>query len=111
MAAMFETQSFRDQIKDAVIVEAASRNLTEYETAAVDFLQREAANNERTLMETEVRKIASLRRGVPEALQSARVLAKLAADYAIADRRSVLRESDIRAALASKYCQVWPFCR
>ena len=74
-------------------------------------LQGLAATNESTLMDSEVRKAASARRGIPDALNSARQLIKESATYAAAEKRTVLNLEDVEKAYRAKFCQFWPFCK
>lgn len=111
LADMFETESFKNQLTAAISAEAANNNLEHYEPGIVDYLQGLASENESTLMDSEVRKIASARRGTPAALNSAKELAKEACKYASADKRTLLKLSDIQTAYRAKFCQFWPFCK
>ena len=111
MAAMFETTDFQNLLDNAVSSEAGLRGLASYQTSIVTYLQDLASGNERFLMEDEMRKSASTRRGTGDALNSARVLVKEASAYASADRRTTLELADIEKAYRAKFCQVWPFCR
>ena len=108
---MFETQEFRNQLTEAIANEARSNQLTEYQNAVIEFLQTRAQQHETILMEAEMTKTASERRGVPTAIQSARTLVKAAAAIARADNRTLLTEADIAAAYQANFCRVWPFCR
>jgi len=108
---MFETEGFKNQLTDAVSREAGNNNLKEYEIRIIDYLQRLASENERTLMDSEVRKVASERRGIPDALNSARELVKQASTYAAAEKRTVLTQSDVEKAYQARFCRVWPFCK
>ncbi len=108
---MFETEDFKKQLDTAVSRETGSSGLKEYETQIIDRLQRLASENESSLMDSEVRKVASERRGIPDALNSARELTRAASRYALAEKRTVLKMSDIEAAYKEKFCQVWPFCK
>jgi hypothetical protein len=108
---MFETESFKKQLESAISAEAGSGGLTQYETAIIAHLQRLAADNESTLMERELRKAASERRSVLDALNNARSLAREACRYAAAEKRTVLELSDIDTAYRAKFCQFWPFCK
>ncbi len=111
MAPMFETPSFQESLTSVISNEAAASGLTQYEQSVVRFLQHLATANEPELNAIELRKVASARRGVPEALSSARELARLAATYAANDGRKVLSLSDMETAYRAKFCQVWPFCK
>jgi hypothetical protein len=108
---MFETNFFKKQLTDAIIAEAGENNLRQYEDSIVEYLQGLASQNEPDLMERELRKSASARRGIPDALKSARELTREACRYAAADKRPLLKLSDIQAAYRGKFCQVWPFCK
>jgi hypothetical protein len=108
---MFETDDFKKQLTDAISSEAGANNMQQYQLSVVDYLQNLAIVNERSLMVDEMRKSAGARRGVLEALGSARELTREASKYAALDRRTVLQESDIQAAYRAKFCQVWPFCK
>lgn len=107
---MFETEEFRKRI-DTSVSATAFINDMEYEPRIVSFLQSLAMENEGPLMERELRKSASERRGIPEALISVRELTRVASGYAVADRRKTITTGDIERALKTKFCQVWPFCR
>jgi len=108
---MFETDDFRDLLTNAVVSEAANRGLTEYRLSIITYLQTLAAQNESPLMERELRKAASDRRGIPAALDSARLLIRESAKYAAAEKRTVLHLDDVEKAYKEKFCQVWPFCK
>jgi hypothetical protein len=108
---MFETESFRDELERTVSAEAANNNMTHYQTAAINFLQEQARQNEPILMDREIRKAAGTRRGIPDALASARELVKEAAQYAAADKRTLITRADIEKAHNAKFCRVWPFCK
>jgi hypothetical protein len=108
---MFESQDFREKLLGAVKSEAAQNNMNEYQTAIIDFLRTQAVANESTLMESERTKNVAQRRGVPEALTSARQLIKTASAIAAKDKRTLLTEADVRAAHTAMYCRVWPFCK
>lgn len=108
---MFETEDFRKRIEDAVASEAGNRGLEKYETSIIGFLQGLASENERPLMLEEMRKAASVRRGIPDAVNSARELIRQASTYALAEKRAVLRQSDVEKAYWAMFCGVWPFCK
>ena len=108
---MFETEGFKDQLTEAVSREAADSGLKEYEPEIINYLQKLASENESTLMEREVRKVASERRGMPDALISVRVLARDASRSAAAEKRTILKLADVQAAYRAKFCQFWPFCK
>lgn len=109
--AMFETEDFKNQLTSTVLREAANNKIERYETGIIDFLQRQASENESTLMEREVRKLATERRGVSHALSSAKQLTMEASKYAAAEKRTLLTLSDVEAAYRAKFCQFWPFCK
>lgn len=108
---MFETNQFNEQLTNTIRLEAANNGMKEYETGIVNFLQTLAINNESILLEEELKKSATLRRGIPNALQSTKYLVETAAKFAQADKRSTLRLSDMQQAYQASYCRVWPFCR
>jgi histone H3/H4 len=108
---MFETAQFREQVEHEISTEATQAGLTQYQVAVVDYLQRLAAENEAALMETELRKARESRRGLRDAVASARVLAKAASLLASAAGRNTLQIEDIQIAYRANFCQVWPFCR
>jgi hypothetical protein len=108
---MFETENFKTQLTDAITREVGASGLAEYDARIIEYLQRQAAGNEKVLMEQEIRKVAGERRGVANALISARKLIKEASKYAAADRRTLLRMSDFQTSYAALFCQVWPFCK
>jgi hypothetical protein len=108
---MFETTEFRDSLTKIVEQEARSAGLRQYQTSVVYFLQNLATENESELVDRELRKAAGLRRGVPDALGSARELIKTASDIARAVGRDTLTLPDMQAAYRVKFCQVWPFCK
>ena len=109
--SMFETEQFRNQLTEAIASEAGANQLTEYQTAIIAFLQTRAQQNEAILLESEMTKTASERRGVPAAIQSARTLVKAASAIARANNRTLLTEADVAAAYQANFCRVWPFCR
>lgn len=108
---MFETDQFKDRLKDIISNEAATNQLKEYEVAVVEFLFSRARDNEATLMRAELTKSAALRRGMTDAIQSARVLAKAASALARSESRTVLTAGDMEKAFQAHFCRVWPFCR
>jgi len=107
---MFETRDFRARLTEAVSSEAAGSGL-EYETEIISYLQRLASENESILMEREMQKAASERRGISDALISAKILARDASRFAVAEKRTVLKLTDVEAAYRAKFCQFWPFCK
>ena len=111
IAHMFETEDFARRIRAAFSQEARRNGMDEYETAIIKYLQRLAMENEKILMEQEVKKAAGQRRGVSDAVQSVVVLAKAASEYAFSDERTTVRLDDIQSAYRAKFCQVWPFCK
>ena len=109
---MFETDEFREKLEGVMIREARRRGLSQYQPAAVIFLQSLARENEAILLEAEERKaVVWRRRGVSDALESARRLARSAADLAGTEGRDTLTWHDVKSALETQYCQFWPFCR
>ena len=108
---MFETEEFRKQIQEAFITEAANNKTDRYEPEIIEYLQRLASENERLLMEREVRKTAAQRRGIRDALRSVEELTREASRYAAADKRTTVQLADMQKAYVAKLCQVWPFCR
>src|SRR5258706_2208906 len=108
---MFETQQFRTQLVDAISTEAGLNNMVRYQTAVVDLLFDYARNNEADLMRVEFTKALPQRRGVVDALQSARTLVRDASTIARNDNRSLLTRADIEVAYKAKFCRVWPFCK
>ena len=112
LPAMFETEEFNAQLRDTIIRQASLIKLERYEVQIVDFLQALASENEPHLMERELRKAQGVpRRGIPDALKSARELTMEAARYAVSDGRTLLKLSDIQQAYRAKFCQFWPFCK
>lgn len=108
---MFETNAFKRRLADALYEEATDKGLAGYEPEAVTFLQDLAIANESILMERELRKAAGTRRGITDALASARELAQEASRYARSEKRNTLSESDMEKAYGAKFCKVWPFCK
>jgi hypothetical protein len=108
---MFETDAFKEQLRETIGLEAARQGMARYETAIVGRLQSLAVQNEPTLMGLELRKTASVRRGIPDALASAQSLIKAASARASAARRTLVTDDDVVAAYQAQFCQVWPFCR
>ena len=108
---MFETDTFKEQLREVIASEAGRQRMGQYYTNIVDYLQSLATQNESALMESEMRKIAAERRGIPDALQSVRTLVKDAAVRAAADNRTTLTLEDVSAAYQAQLCRVWPFCR
>jgi hypothetical protein len=108
---MFETEQFKRQLTDTIVTEASRTSIKTYEIAIVDYLQKLATTNEQPLMEREMRKAAGERRGLLDALSSARELTREAVGLAIAERRTLLKVSDFEAAYRSRFCRVWPFCK
>ena len=108
---MFETERFKKQLTDAVIAEALNHKLTQYQPSIIDYLHGLAYENEKDLMERELRKAVTERRGVREAIDSARMLISEASGYAIRDGRDLLKLSDVQTAYRAKFCQFWPFCK
>jgi len=108
---MFETEEFRERLQAAVSSEASQNDMERYQTAIVEYLQDLAVANERDLMESEREKTASARRGIPDAIQSTRLLVKEASRIASQQDRRLLERSDVEAAYSNLFCRVWPFCK
>ena len=108
---MFETESFRRQIEDTVGSEAGRSGMERYSEGIAEFLQKLASDNESILMDRELRKTAAERRGIPDALESVRVLTREASRYAAEERRTTVQLADFQKAQQTRFCQVWPFCR
>ena len=108
---MFETPSFRAQLQEIVSSELGRTKITRFETEIPTFLQALATDNEPVLMEREIKKAVGTRRGIPDALQSARELVRDAIVSAVVARRDTLEVADVRKAYEAKFCKVWPFCR
>lgn len=108
---MFEQSQFRELLERETSSTAGQSGLRFYNAAVVDYLQRLASENEVILMETELRKAQGSRRGIPEALVSARLLVKEASRVASAAGRDTLQVEDMQVAYRAKFCQVWPFCK
>ena len=108
---MFETDDFKTRLTTIVADAATRRGLTHYQEAAIDFLQNLARDNEAILTEQELRKAAPERRGLFDALQSAQLLASVAASYAVSENRKTLTSDDMEKAYIANFCQVWPFCK
>ena len=108
---MFETDNFRQQLEAAITGEAAASGMEQYQPRITSYLQNMATENEPQLMEREFRKAAAQRRGIADALESARGLTRLASRYALAEGRTTLEVGDVEKAFRDRFCQVWPFCR
>lgn len=108
---MFETNQFKEQLTNTISLEAANNGMETYETGIVNFLQTLATNNESVLFEEELKKLASQRRGIPNALQSTKYLVEIAAKFAQSEKSTTLRLSDMQHAWEVSYCRIWPFCR
>lgn len=108
---MFETQDFRNQVQRTIINEAASNDIKQYQPGIVDFLVRLASSNEKLLMESEIKKEVSERRGTRDAIISVRLIIKEASAIAKRDERNLLTISDVQLAYETLFCQIWPFCR
>jgi len=108
---MFETARFKTLLKETIAGEATNQGFTQYEIGIVDLLQLRATENASVLMERELRKSPGMRRGISDALSSAREIIVLASAYAVADKRTVLRVSDVDAALSGTSFRAWPFIR
>lgn len=108
---MFETQQFKDQLKTAISSEAGRNSMNEYQTAIVDYLFDFARTNEPELMRVEFTKAVSERRGIPDALESARTIVRDASAIARNNNRIVLTRADVEIAYKAKFCRVWPFCK
>ena len=108
---MFETADFRQQLDDAIAGEIARNSIERYERPILNYLQNLATANEPELMAIETRKTVAERRGVPEALRSARELIRTASVFALADKRKNITLGDVQQAYREKFCEVWPFCK
>jgi|ERR1051326_2019573 hypothetical protein len=108
---MFETEGFKEELAKAVSSEAGQSGLAQYETRIVEYLQSLASANESVLMESEMKKAVGRRRGVPDALISARELVREASRRTQAEKREILQLSDVQEAYKKKFCQIWPFCK
>ena len=108
---MFESAEFKNMLQDAVGAEVLRNNMESYHVDIIDFLVSHAKSNESHLMEIEERKNIKERRGVPEALGSARDLIRTASAIAADAERSTITLQDVESAYRDRYCRVWPFCR
>ena len=108
---MFETEGFKTALTLIVSEETTKTGLKTYESGIIDYLQTLASENEKDLMEKELRKPTTERRGVSTALQSARELVKEGAKFAAMEKRELLTVADITTAYKVKFCSVWPFCK
>ena len=108
---MFETENFRVQLENAVAQEAARNGITQYDGQIVKYLQDRATENEADLMAIEIRKAVTERRGVPDALKSARELIRVASVLVLGEDRKTLTQADVELAYRVKFCEVWPFCK
>jgi hypothetical protein len=95
----------------AIATEAFRNGMVEYDDSIVPFLQALATQNESGLMESERAKTALERRGLEDALVSARIIVRQAAEYARARRGTTLTVEDVQRAYRAQFCRVWPFCR
>jgi AICAR transformylase/IMP cyclohydrolase PurH len=107
---MFETDNFKNQLRAAISAEAVRNGLT-YDAAIVEYLQKLASENEKDLMERELRKSVGDRRGIQDALRSATELAAEAARNATMQKSNNLSLANIQDAYRAKFCRVWPFCK
>ena len=111
LPCMFETTQFLNQLNEVIGRETDRTSLTHYESNIAVYLQSLAVRNEPILMERELKKAASDRRGVSAALVSVSQVVQEASRYAVLDRQTTLRLSDVQKACEAKFCQIWPFCR
>lgn len=108
---MFETQGFRNALEQVIESQASSEGMRTYESQIVDYLRDLAFGNERDLMKAEESRPVGERRGIPEALTSARRLVIIGARFAAEDNRTLLKMGDVERAYRAQFCSVWPFCK
>ena len=108
---MFETTVFGSQVEEAISSETQRGGLEHYETTIVRFLQSLATENEAALMKIEETKMLGQRRGIREALESVRSLARGAAIRARFESRTTLKLEDIQTEYKARFCQFWPLCK
>ena len=106
---MFESAFFTDLLNAVVREEVSASELEDYPIYIVTFLQGMAVDNENKNSEAEFFKIEGEKRGIPEALDSARKIVRKAIEYAVERNKSVLTVEDIQTAYVSFHGQSWPF--
>lgn len=107
---MFETREFGDRLSREISNVALAYGTT-VEPTIPGVLQDIALQNEAILMERERLRPITERRGIPEAIGSARIIIADAAGYARSARRTQISVADVSEAIRIKFCQLWPFCR
>lgn len=108
---MFETRGFKAQLAQVVSEETTKSQVSGYEPMAISFLVTQARLTERASLRTKDERIAFGKRDVQVAFESARILARDAAQYALEDGRDVVTQTDMAKAWRANFCRVWPFCR
>lgn len=108
---MFETPEFEKKLVDEVRRVAASNGLAYYQRVVPRTLITLARQNEQELLSEELTKSASIRRGVPDAIQSVTKVASAAARIAKDAGRNTLTKEDFDRAYAANFCRIWPFCK
>lgn len=108
---MFETEEFARRVEETVSLVAGRAGLKNYRTIVPSRLVDLARSNERILLAEELKKSASERRTVEDAIQSVVKVASDAARIAASEGRDTLTESDFDIAYRANYCRIWPFCR
>jgi hypothetical protein len=108
---MFETEEFGNRIEQTVRTMAGEQGMSRYQPRIVGHLQNLAVENERFLMRRERLLEESQQRGIPDALESVRVVIREAANHAVRAGRTTLLLEDVEAAYEANFCNLWPFCR
>ncbi len=108
---MFETDEFSKRVEYAVSNAAGRAGLKFYIRGVPRRLVKLARENERILLTEEMKKSASERRGVDDAIQSVVKVASEAARIAISEGRDTLTAADFDIAYKNNFCRIWPFCR
>jgi histone H3/H4 len=100
---MFNTQEFRQMLTETLDSAVSFRNLSGYDNAIIDELQKIAVSNKSA---GDIEASAE-----PKEVRSARTIAETAAAIASAVGKRYIDRKDIHLALEQLHCTVWPFCR
>lgn len=109
---MFETDQFRKQLRETINQASWNKGMRKPgdEEEIIELLISFAIQNERHLMLIESKKPIYSRKGISDALSSARALVDEAYKTKT-EKLDTLTIEDIRRAYINKYCQIWPFCK
>jgi hypothetical protein len=104
------SEPFRREIEGRLRISAGEYGMRTYESAISDMIFGFAQLKREKNARQELIREASLRRGMPEAMDSVQKLVKSASATAMAAGRDNLTVEDIQRAYQENFCLIWPFC-